>query len=139
LAAPVFVAALAFFGAVFFAELVFFNAVVFFAELVFLVPGVFFDAVVFLAVLGFFVVRRGSSTPNCLRSSTLACSSFFLRLAESPLPARLMKNVSIDIAEWYGEDLRRCDCSASRLSARAISAGSFRAKVPPSMSSASLV
>ncbi len=39
------------------------------------------------------------STPNSRRSSSFACSRIFFRSAGKPRPARLMKNVSIDIAE----------------------------------------
>src|SRR6185312_13136163 len=53
------------------------------------------------------MVQDLRSRPYRARSSCLAFSSFCLRVLGSPLPPRLMKKVSIDIAERSGSALRR--------------------------------
>jgi hypothetical protein len=54
------------------------------------------------------------------------------------LPARLMQNTSIDIAERNGDDFRRVLLPAGRLSDRAIRFGSRQVNTPCSSSSAKL-
>jgi hypothetical protein len=63
----------------------------------------------------------------------------FRRDADSPLPPRFKKNVIMDIAERYGEDLRRWLRSAERLIERAMLRGSLPAKTPSSSVMASLL
>ena len=68
----------------------------------------------------------------------MALSSFCLRLLERLLPARLMKKVSIDIADRYEFDLRLRLRSAESLSETAIFRGLALLKTPFSSVSASL-
>src|SRR5215471_2427154 len=72
------------------------------------------------------------------RRASLAFSSFCLRVLERPLPPRLMKNVSIDMAERYEFDLRLRLRSAERLSDWAIWRGVDLVNTPFSSVSASL-
>jgi hypothetical protein len=78
------------------------------------------------------------SRPKRIRSSFFACSSVRFCFAERFLPPRLMKKLSIDIADRNGSALRRVLCSAERLSESAIALGSLFVKTPSSRSSASL-
>jgi hypothetical protein len=68
----------------------------------------------------------------------LACSSTRRSAALRFLPARFTKNVSIDIADWYGPALRRRLRSAERLSESATARGLRWLNTPGSRSSALL-
>jgi hypothetical protein len=65
--------------------------------------------------------QPGSSTFAVKRAEFFF--SFSLRLLERPLPPRLMKKVSMDIAERYELDLRRRLRSADRFRETAILRG----------------
>jgi len=76
--------------------------------------------------------------PNSLRNSTFAASNTRRLSSVRPEPARLMRKVSIDIAEQKGELFRRSLNSAECFRERAISRGSSSLKTPSSRSSALL-
>jgi len=76
--------------------------------------------------------------PNTLRNSDLARSRMYLRLGLSFLPARLIKTLSIDIADWYALAFRLLLCSEERLREVAIFRGLLERKMSASKSSALL-